>query len=112
MSDRKKKQENTPKGGAQCQEHRPIPEWLAVKLDFPPDMFEGGMRVELRGRNSLLVHGCRRILHYAPDEMRLKMKSCTLCIKGERLICHSYLAGAVGIEGKIEGICFNDEASD
>ena len=112
MSNRKKKQENIPEDESLRHEHRPLPEWLAVKLDFPPDMFEGGMRLELRGRNSLLVHGCRRILHYAPEEMRLKMKSCVLCIKGERLICHSYLAGAVGIEGKIDGICFCEEAAE
>ena len=109
MSDGRKKRENMTEASRGCAERRPLPEWLAVKLDFPPDMFEGGLRLELRGRNSLLVHGCRRILQYAPEEMRLKMKGCVLCIKGQRLICHSYLAGAVGIEGKIEDICFCEE---
>lgn len=108
MSERQKK---TRRNGSEAQAtpHRPLPEWLAVKLDIPPDILEGGMRVELRGRQSLLVHGCRRIIEYSPTGLRLQMKGCILCVTGERLVCHSYLAGAVGVEGRIDGVCFENE---
>ncbi|MBQ9780618.1 MAG: YabP/YqfC family sporulation protein [Clostridia bacterium] len=90
-------------------ERCPLPEWLAVRLDIPADMLEGGLCVELRGRNTLLVRGCQRILHYAPDLIKLQMKGSVLNITGARMICHSYLAGAVGVEGKVNGICFEDD---
>ena len=88
---------------------RTPPEWLAVHLDFPPDVWEGGLRMELRGRNALTVCGCRRILAYHPEEIRLAVKNAVLCVKGERLICTSYLAGAVGIDGLINAMIFDSE---
>ncbi len=88
----------------------PLPEWLVKKLDIPAELCEGEMRVEMRGRSSLLVHGCRRILDYSPELLRLGMKECVMCIKGENLLCQAYLAGAVGIEGKIFELRF-EEAS-
>ena len=109
MNEEKK---NRKRGGTEegtVPHRRSVPEWLALKLDFPPDILTGGMRIELRGRNSLLVHGCRKILHYAPDEMRLCLWDCVLRITGDGLVCHSYLAGAVGIEGNISGLFFETE---
>ena len=103
MSRDHKKKENA--GGA----HRPVPEWLAVKLDFPPDVLQGGMRVDVRGRHSVSVHGCRRILFYGTEEIRLGMKDCVVRITGARLVCTSYLAGAVGVEGRIDGVSFDIE---
>lgn len=89
--------------------HRPLPEWLAVRLDIPPDLFTGGMRLEMRGRQSLTVHGCRRILAYGPECMRLALKDATLTVRGSRLICTSYLGGAVGIDGQVDALCFLEE---
>lgn len=109
MMKREKKTQGHDLERAPSHSRRPIPEWMAVKLDFPPEVLTGGMRVELQGRNVLLVHGCRRILHYTPDILRFLMKGCVLCVEGKRLICHTYLAGAVGVEGQIDRICFEDE---
>ncbi len=109
MSDRRKKTRGDGAGAKDMAERRPVPEWLAVKLDVPSDILSGGLRIELRGRHTLLVHGCRKILQYTSEEMRLAMRGCVLCVTGERLICHTYLAGAVGVEGKINGICFLDD---
>lgn len=85
-----------------------LTEWLAVKLDVPADALGGGIRLDMRGRNTLTVHGCRRILDFSPCEIRLALGNCDLTVCGRRLICTSYLAGAVGIEGFIVGIRFED----
>ena len=87
---------------------RPLGEWLAVRLDIPADLTGGGLRLDLRGRNSLTVHGCRRILDFSPCEVRLAVENATLTVTGCRLICTAYLAGAVGIEGCICSIRFCD----
>lgn len=88
---------------------RSLAEWLAVKLDVPSDVLEGGLRVHLRGRHSLTVHGCRRILDFTPEEIRLKLKDGVLCVRGCRLTCTAYLAGAVGVEGCIVSLQFEEE---
>ena len=86
-----------------------LTEWLAVKLDLPADAMDGGIRLDLRGRNTLFVHGCTHILDFSPCEIRLLLGASTLIVAGRRLICTSYLAGAVGIEGYICSVCFCDE---
>ena len=41
---------------------------LCSRLDIPPDLFNG-IFVEMRGRTSVVVHGCREILLYTPEEL-------------------------------------------
>lgn len=90
-------------------ESRPsLLERLAVQFDVPSDVLNGGIRLDMRGRNTLMVYGCTRILDFSPCEIRLSLKDCMLVVGGERLICTSYLAGAVGIEGFIRSVCFGD----
>lgn len=89
-------------------ERSTLAEWLAVKLDIPADLSERGLRLDMRGRHTLTVHGCEGILGFTPCEVRLAVKDATLTVKGRRLICTSYLAGAVGVEGDICGITFCD----
>lgn len=93
--------------GRDGREH--LPEWLVKRLDFPPDVLCGGLRVEMRGRESLTVEGCRKILVYTPTLIKLKMHRCVLVIEGERLLCHAYLSGAVGLEGMVNCLHFEDE---
>ena len=85
-----------------------LPEWLAVKLDIPADVTGDGLRLDMRGRHTLTVHGCRKILDFTPCEVRLALRDATLTVTGCRLICTAYLAGAVGIEGYICAVTFCD----
>ena len=104
MNPRRGKTSRAPRGG---DGGRPtLAEWLAVKLDVPADALDGGIRLDMRGRHTLTVHGCRRILDFSPCEIRLSLGSCSLTVWGQRLICTAYLAGAVGIEGYICGVRF------
>ncbi len=93
---------SAPRGGI------PLPEWLSLRLDIPADMASGGIHLDLRGRNTLTVHGCRRIVDFTPSRIRLTLPGCDLVVEGERLTCTSYLAGAVGIEGCICRMAFED----
>lgn len=99
------RKEELQKGKERC----PLPEWLSTRLDVPSDLWTGGMRVDLRGRNDVVIHGCCKILDYHPDEVRLQMKTCRLSVKGVRLRCMSYLAGAVVLDGRIDSVSFEDE---
>ncbi len=86
----------------------PLSEWLSVHLDIPSDLPAGGIRLDLRGRHTLTVYGCRRIVDFSPCTIRLALTGCDLVVEGDRLMCTSYLAGAVGIEGCICRMNFED----
>ena len=85
---------------------RPLLERLAVDHDVPPELLSGGCFIEIRGRNSVVVRGCRRILTYSESRVALKMKKDVVVIEGKRLTCLSYLAGAVSVEGLIDSVGF------
>ena len=88
-----------------------LTEWLAVRMDVPADALGCGLRLDMRGRNTLTVHGCTKILDFSAETIRLRLESGTVAVCGKRLICTSYLAGAVGIEGLICSITFCDGES-
>ena len=85
---------------------RPLMERLAVENDVPPELLSGGCFVEIRGRYSVVVRGCRRILVYSDTRVVLKMRRDIIAVEGKRLTCISYLAGAVSVEGLIDKVEF------
>ena len=89
-----------------------IIEYLSIKAELPSDVLSGEMRIELRGRNTLFVHGCKRIIKYSAEEMILGMKNTELHIAGERLICTTYHSGVVTVEGFIKKISFDDGGAE
>ena len=85
---------------------RPFAEWLAVERDIPPELLSGGCFIEMRGRYAVIVKGCRRILTYSETRVLLKTKRDVVAVRGKRLTCVSYLAGAVSVEGLIDSVEF------
>jgi sporulation protein YqfC len=79
-------------------------EMLAAKASLPSDSLAGEARIELRGRNTLFMQGCRRILKYSPEEMVMAAKGFAVIVKGERLVCSTYHDGAVSIDGMIASV--------
>lgn len=83
-------------------------EKICRELDIEPDIFPSEGMVEIRGRSSMVVRGCGRILVYKPEEIRLEMGECEISVWGENLVCTSYYLGAVGIEGRINSINYDE----
>jgi len=82
-------------------------EMLATKASLPSDTLAGEARIEMRGRNTLFMQGCRRILKYSPKEMIMAAKGFSVSVRGERLICSTYHDGTVSIDGMISGVEFD-----
>lgn len=78
-------------------------------LDITPDILPGGSYVEIRGRGNLLIRGCRRILKYSSEEIIIATCRDVFSVRGASLTCISYLAGAIGIEGRIDSVEFCSE---
>ena len=94
---------------SQDKSKRTLADWMIDRLDIPADVMCGGLRVELRGRHSITVHGCGKIAQYTSDCIRLSVHGGMLAIRGADLECNTYLAGAVGISGQIDSLCFEEE---
>ncbi len=78
------------------------------RLEISPDSIPHSSTIEIRGRGEMNVCGCRKILEYGPQEIRLELADYALSIKGEKLLCISYFSGSVGIEGNIYNISFEE----
>ena len=59
-----------------------------------------------RGDRELTVHGCRRILLYSNEQIRLQMKKKSLSVRGKGLCCASFSAGVIVLEGEICSVCY------
>ena len=81
-----------------------VAERITEALDIPPDILSGESLIEIRGRGSVVVHGCRRILVYLPERIELSLHRGGVAIEGEGMCFVSFSAGSVGIEGRIKGV--------
>ena len=84
---------------------------VCSRLDIPPDLFNG-IFVEMRGRTNVVVHGCREILLYTPEEVRLRLRGCIICVRGSGLYCTAYHTGTADIDGRIISVSFGDGEED
>ncbi len=92
----------------QKEDKRGFMELISLKTELESDALIGEVRVELRGRNSMFVGGCRRIITYSPCLIVLAVKGDKISIKGERLVCTSYHSGTVSIDGQISSVSFGE----
>lgn len=86
-----------------------IIEFLSVKASLPSDALAGDFRLEIRGRNSVIVCGCKRIQKYSPVEIILSAKDFDVAIVGERLTCTAYHEGAICVEGYVTKVKFDPD---
>lgn len=89
-------------------EKRSLAERFGTFLDVPADLLCGGCYLELHGQSELRMQGCRGILIYTDEEIVLRLRRGAVRVRGRRLVCTSYHAGAVEIEGWICAIDFPD----
>ena len=87
---------------------------LVSDYDIPPELLHGGCAIEIRGRNSMIIRGCRRIIKYSTERIIIKMCRQVIEITGKRLTCLSYLSGAIAVEGIIDSLsfCKRDETAE
>lgn len=84
-----------------------VARWLEQHFDLLPDV--GGIRIELHGRERLLLQGCRKILKYGESEMLLDLGRGRLRVCGEQLWCSSFVSGALGVVGRISAVFFEED---
>lgn len=88
----------------------PLRDRIGKVLGIPADAvgIRSGFMAELRGKSGVTVKGCRRILFYSREAIRLDTRDGTVTVAGAGLTCTAYLSDSVGIEGRIDGVYFDD----
>lgn len=87
-------------------ERRSLPELVSLITDMPADLLAGGMTLEMRGRNELLLCGCREIIEYSETSIRILQANCVVCICGRRLAMSSYSDGRITVTGEVDVLDF------
>ena len=62
--------------------------------------------VVLRGQRSVTVYGCRRILQYSPERIRLQSGKRIVALDGRDMICTAFSGGSASVKGRIRGVFF------
>ena len=79
-------------------------ERLSVALDIPSDIFPGSTCVDIRGRESVTIHGGRAIECYTDCEIRIACSDGVVAVHGMRLCCRAFRRGLVTVTGRIESV--------
>lgn len=82
-----------------------VAELISAVADIPADITDG-MTLEMRGRNELLLCGCREIIEYSRERIRILQGRCSVRIIGRRLTMTSYSEGRITVGGEIDSIDF------
>ena len=62
----------------------------------------------LSGQSELTVRGCRRIIEYGSEQIRLLLGGAVLEISGECLLCSVFTGEEITVCGRIVSICFKE----
>ena len=60
--------------------------------------------IVLYGQEKATLYGCRKILRYSPEEIRLQVGRREVSLVGRELICTCFSAGCVTVEGRIDAL--------
>ncbi len=74
---------------------------IAKSTSFPSDMEVHEFRMEMFGKKTLYIYGCRRILTYSPVEIEVSTGKFSIKTTGEKLLCSTFHEGTVCINGDI-----------
>lgn len=62
--------------------------------------------ITLYGDRRAVVRGCRKILSYAPEEIRIALGKRSVRLLGKELRCVAFAAGSTTVEGLIRSVSF------
>lgn len=81
-------------------------EKLINALDLPKTAMPGVSGIELSGNREAVIDGCRGILQYDDDLIKLSAGKLTVCFRGNMLCVRSLTPDQATIEGEIVSIEF------
>lgn len=80
---------------------------IADKLDLPKDLILGAMNIHLTGNYEVYVENYKAIINYSSENIILKGRNNTVCIKGKRLCIDNFSKTDMIIKGYILEVSFD-----
>ena len=74
---------------------------IAKMLDFPADTFGSIPVIELKGNSEVTVYGCRKVIDFSGECVKLKTVKDDVYICGSELYLSDFTAGSVSVSGNI-----------
>ena len=99
----KKREKNT--------ERIPLSLKICEKFDLPADTLTS-LSIEIVGNREAVIRGCRSILVYTNELIRLETKEKDIVIEGEKLCCPAYGGGSIVISGHFRCISYEEKMSN
>lgn len=81
-----------------------------MRLPWEMGEFLGADTAVLRRGGGAAVYGCHRILSYSPTRICLAVGKRRVTVFGDSLLCTSFSARCVTVEGEVEGIHYCNAA--
>ncbi len=70
-------------------------------LELPTGALSGEARIEISGKEQVIVAGHCEIREYEEDLVRLTTRSGEVCIRGDRLTLDDLHSGGISVSGRI-----------
>lgn len=81
---------------------------LETALELPEGTLYRSLRLELSGNKQAIVEGCRRILQYDEDCIRLDTVGGAVCFEGEALCVNCLSGGSAVVTGRFITVGFDN----
>lgn len=80
---------------------------IGEQLDIPNLARRDVPHIEAEGNREIIVDGCKGILEYAEDRIKINTGSLIICFKGTELIVKSYSEVSIVLTGNIISVEFS-----
>lgn len=87
----------------------PLTKRLETALELPDGTLCRSFRIELSGNRRAVIEGCRRILQYDQNCIRLDTVEGALCFEGDCLRVNCLSGGSAVVTGQIATVGFEGE---
>lgn len=71
-----------------------------------PDMLINEAKIEMIGNREIIVDGCKGVIEYGENLIKLNIGELVLCLVGDNMIIESFDSGVAIIGGKFAEISF------
>lgn len=71
-----------------------------------PDMLLNEAKIEMIGNREIIVDGCKGVIEYGENLIKLNIGELVLCLVGDNMIIESFDSGVAVIRGKFAEISF------
>ena len=76
--------------------------------DWGGSLSAGGTHMEMQGKREIIIDGCRGILEYDKDRIKLNAGSLVISFQGSGLVIKTYSENQTVLAGEVVGIAFEN----